>query len=135
VLPQIEGRKQYIHPVAGLIVAEQLTFSMTDNPELRIAVFSPIDDKSIVRMRAAIAVHRNSSEARSQRKKWNSFSRPFHHRAPAQVLALYVIPSAGCRSRGINAKRFVPPFAMLFLDVALEFALPATHAEIEKHPD
>jgi hypothetical protein len=41
VLPSIEGRKRYNYSVAGLIVAEHFTFSMTDNPDLRITVFSP----------------------------------------------------------------------------------------------
>jgi transcriptional regulator with XRE-family HTH domain len=67
VLPQIEGRKQYNHPAAGLIVAEHHTFSMTDNPELRITVFSPADHKSMTRMRAAVVAHRNGSRVSSQR--------------------------------------------------------------------
>lgn len=69
VLPQIEGRKQYNHPVAGLIVAEHHTFSMTDNPELRMTMFSPADHKSMARMRAAVAARRNDS--RLQRPRQN----------------------------------------------------------------
>lgn len=42
VRPQSEGRKQYNHPVAGTLLAEHLTFSMTDNPELRLTIFAPI---------------------------------------------------------------------------------------------
>jgi transcriptional regulator with XRE-family HTH domain len=42
VRPQSEGRKQYNHPVAGPLLAEHLTFSMTDNPELRLTIFAPI---------------------------------------------------------------------------------------------
>ena len=42
VRPQSEGRKQYNHPVTGPLLAEHLTFSMTDNPELRLTIFSPI---------------------------------------------------------------------------------------------
>ena len=68
VLPQVEGRKQYNHSVAGLIVAEHFTFSMTDNPDLRITVFSPADRKSMARMRAAVAAHQDGSRARSQRQ-------------------------------------------------------------------
>ena len=42
VRPQSEGRKQYNHPLTGPLLAEHLTFSMTDNPELRLTIFSPI---------------------------------------------------------------------------------------------
>jgi transcriptional regulator with XRE-family HTH domain len=68
VRPQVGGRKQYNHPVAGLIVAEHFTFSMTDNPELRMTVFSPADHKSMARMRAAVAALRNGSRVRSHRQ-------------------------------------------------------------------
>lgn len=68
VLPQSEGRKHYQHPVAGLIVAEHFTFSMTDNPELRITVFSPVDSKSTSAMRKAVAAHRNDSQAGNHRQ-------------------------------------------------------------------
>lgn len=68
VLPQSEGRKQYNHPVAGSITAEHFTFSMTDNPDLRITIFSPVDHKSMARMRAAIAAHRNRSRSRNPRQ-------------------------------------------------------------------
>jgi transcriptional regulator with XRE-family HTH domain len=67
VLPQSEGRKQYNHEVAGLIVAEHFTFSMTDNPELRITVFSPVDNKSSAGMRQAVAAHWNKSSTRDHR--------------------------------------------------------------------
>jgi hypothetical protein len=49
VLPQSEGRKRYNHSIAGLIIAEHFTFSMTDNPDLRITVFSPVDHKSMAK--------------------------------------------------------------------------------------
>lgn len=42
VRPQSEGRKQYNHPLSGPLLAEHLTFSMTDNPELRLTIFAPI---------------------------------------------------------------------------------------------
>lgn len=42
VRPQSEGRKEYNHPKVGRILAEHLTFSITDNPELRMIVFTPI---------------------------------------------------------------------------------------------
>jgi transcriptional regulator with XRE-family HTH domain len=42
VRPQTEGRKAYNHPIAGQILAEHLTFSMTDSPGLRLTIFTPI---------------------------------------------------------------------------------------------
>jgi hypothetical protein len=42
VRPQSEGRKAYNHGMAGQIHAEHLTFSMTDNPDLRLIIFTPI---------------------------------------------------------------------------------------------
>jgi hypothetical protein len=68
VLIEIEGRNQYNHPVAGLIVAEYFTFSMSDNPELRLVAFSPADQRSKTRMRAALAAHWNRSGGRSATK-------------------------------------------------------------------
>jgi transcriptional regulator with XRE-family HTH domain len=56
VLPQSEGRKQYAHPTAGRIHAEHLTFSMTDNPELRLTLFAPVAEaESITRFRHLVA--------------------------------------------------------------------------------
>ncbi len=55
VRPQSEGRKQYAHPAAGRILAEHITFSMTDNPELRLILFAPIAEAdSIVRFRRLV---------------------------------------------------------------------------------
>lgn len=55
VRPQSEGRKQYAHPVAGRIHAEHITFSMTDNPELRLTLFTPVAEAdSIVRFRRLV---------------------------------------------------------------------------------
>jgi transcriptional regulator with XRE-family HTH domain len=68
VLPQSEGRKQYNHSVAGLIVAEHFTWSMTDNPDLRITIFSPADPKSMARMRALVTAHRNGWRVRGRRQ-------------------------------------------------------------------
>jgi transcriptional regulator with XRE-family HTH domain len=56
VQAQSEGRKQYQHPTAGRIHAEHLTFSMTDNPELRMTLFAPVAEAdSITRFRRLIA--------------------------------------------------------------------------------
>jgi transcriptional regulator with XRE-family HTH domain len=55
VRPQSEGRKQYAHPTAGRLFAEHITFSMTDNPELRLTLFAPVAEAdSIKRFRQLI---------------------------------------------------------------------------------
>jgi transcriptional regulator with XRE-family HTH domain len=52
VRPQSEGRKVYAHPAAGRILAEHITFSMTDNPELRLTLFTPVaEGESLTRFR------------------------------------------------------------------------------------
>ena len=68
VLPQIEGRKQYRHPGVGLIVAEHTTFTLTDNSDLRITVFSGADEKSIARLQRAVAAHESGLRTRNQRR-------------------------------------------------------------------
>jgi len=55
VRPQSEGRKQYAHPTAGRMLAEHFTFSMTDNPELRLTLFAPVAEAdSIARFRRLV---------------------------------------------------------------------------------
>lgn len=66
VLPQLEGRKRYNHPVVGLINAEHTTFTLADSPDLRMTVFSGADKKSIARMRRAVAAHESGLRARNQ---------------------------------------------------------------------
>jgi len=39
ILPMTEGRKDYDHPLAGRMIVEHTTFSVSDNPELRLVVF------------------------------------------------------------------------------------------------
>ena len=49
VRPQSEGRKQYRHATTGRMLAEHFTFSMTDNPELRLTIFAPIAEEGSAR--------------------------------------------------------------------------------------
>src|SRR5260370_33112423 len=39
ILPMTEGRNDYDHPLAGRMIVEHATFSVGDNPEMRLAVF------------------------------------------------------------------------------------------------
>jgi transcriptional regulator with XRE-family HTH domain len=48
VRPQSEGRKQYNHALTGRMLAEHFTFSMTDNPELRLTIFAPVAEEDSV---------------------------------------------------------------------------------------
>jgi transcriptional regulator with XRE-family HTH domain len=49
VHPQSEGRKQYRHASTGRMLAEHFTFSMTDNPELRLTIFAPVAEENSMR--------------------------------------------------------------------------------------
>jgi transcriptional regulator with XRE-family HTH domain len=42
VRPQSEGLKPYNHPLVGRLQAEHITFSVSDNPELRLTIFAPV---------------------------------------------------------------------------------------------
>ncbi len=56
VHPHSEGRKEYNHPAVGRLFAEHITFSMTDNPELRLIVFAPVaEGNSTAKIRRIIA--------------------------------------------------------------------------------
>jgi transcriptional regulator with XRE-family HTH domain len=44
VLQQGEGRKYYNHPAVGRVVGEHITLSVSDNPELRLAIVAPTAD-------------------------------------------------------------------------------------------
>jgi transcriptional regulator with XRE-family HTH domain len=44
VLPHSEGRKHYNHPVVGRLVAEHITLSVSDNPEVRLTIIAPTGD-------------------------------------------------------------------------------------------
>ncbi|HKV54238.1 MAG TPA: helix-turn-helix transcriptional regulator [Candidatus Binataceae bacterium] len=42
VLPQSEGLKRYAHPRVGRLELEHVTLSVSDNPELRLTLFAPV---------------------------------------------------------------------------------------------
>jgi transcriptional regulator with XRE-family HTH domain len=70
VRPQSEGRKAYHHPFFGQILAEHLTFSMTDNSDLRLLIFSPIPGESSAKFGRLVAAFRaaRGRESAAQRK-------------------------------------------------------------------
>ena len=63
VLPMSEGCAQYNHPLVGRMVVDHMTFSVVDNPELRVIALLP-EASSIKKMRKLIAAFRGSGRAR-----------------------------------------------------------------------
>ena len=63
VLPLTEGSLQYNHPLVGRMVVDHMTFSVVDNPELRVIALLP-EASSIKKMRKLIAAFRGSRRAR-----------------------------------------------------------------------
>ena len=65
ILPITEGRNPYDHPIAGRMIVEHTTFSVSDNPELRLVVCLPASaSNSIPKMRKLTASSRHKSQAR-----------------------------------------------------------------------
>jgi MmyB-like transcription regulator ligand binding domain len=63
VLPMSEGCAQYNHPLVGRMVVDHMTFSVVDNPELRVIALLP-EASSIKKMRRIIAAFGNRAGAR-----------------------------------------------------------------------
>ena len=59
ILPMTEGRRNYDHPLAGRMIVEHTTFSVSDNPELRLVVFlAAAASNSIAKMKKIVATFR-----------------------------------------------------------------------------
>jgi transcriptional regulator with XRE-family HTH domain len=63
VLPMSEGCAQYNHPLVGRMVVDHMTFSVVDNPELRVFAWLP-EAGSMKKMRKVVAAFRESGGAR-----------------------------------------------------------------------
>jgi transcriptional regulator with XRE-family HTH domain len=63
VLPMSEGCAQYNHPLVGRMVVDYMTFSVVDNPELRVVTWLP-DAGSMKKMRKVVAAFRGSGGTR-----------------------------------------------------------------------
>ena len=62
ILPRTEGRNAYDHPLAGRMVVEHTTFSVVDNPELRLVVFlAAAASNSIAKMKKIVASFHSGS--------------------------------------------------------------------------
>jgi transcriptional regulator with XRE-family HTH domain len=62
ILPMTESRYDYDHPQAGRMIVEGITFSVVDNPELRLVVFlAAAACNSIAKMKKIVATFQNSS--------------------------------------------------------------------------
>ena len=68
ILPLTEGVWPYNHPLAGRIIVDIMTFSLADNPELRVVAFLPVAEaNSINKMRKVIAAFRNGARTKRVR--------------------------------------------------------------------
>ena len=66
ILPMTEGRKAYDHPLAGRMIVEHTTFSVSDNPELRLVVFlAATASNSIAKMKKIVAAFRKGVSSTS----------------------------------------------------------------------
>ena len=63
VLPMSEGCGQYNHPLVGRMVVDHMTFSVVDNPGLRVIALLP-EASSMKKMRKVIAAFGNGAGAR-----------------------------------------------------------------------
>jgi transcriptional regulator with XRE-family HTH domain len=63
VLPMSEGCGQYYHPLVGRMVLDHMTFSVVDNPELRVVALLP-EASSMKKMQKVIAAFGNGAGAR-----------------------------------------------------------------------
>ena len=66
ILPMTESRKDYDHPLAGRMIVEHTTFSVSDNPELRLVVFlAAAASNSIAKMKKIVAAFRKGASSTS----------------------------------------------------------------------
>ena len=62
IRPMSEGRRDYVHPLGGRMSVEHVTFSVGDNPELRLIVFlAAAESNSTAAMRKVIAGFRDGA--------------------------------------------------------------------------
>jgi hypothetical protein len=66
ILPITESRKDYDHPLAGRMIVEHTTFSVSDNPELRLVVFlAAAASNSIAKTKKIVAAFRKGASSTS----------------------------------------------------------------------
>ena len=66
ILPITEGRNDYDHPLAGRMTVEHTSFSVSDNPELRLVVFlAAAASNSIAKMKKIVAAFRKGASSTS----------------------------------------------------------------------
>ena len=64
ILPMTEGRNAYDHPQVGRMIVEHTTFSVIDNPELRLIVFlATAASGSIAKMKKIVATFRKGASS------------------------------------------------------------------------
>ena len=66
ILPMTEGRNAYDHPQVGRMIVEHTTFSVIDDPELRLVVLlATAASNSIVKMKKIVAAFRKGASTSS----------------------------------------------------------------------
>jgi transcriptional regulator with XRE-family HTH domain len=66
IRPMTEGRRHYDHPQGGRMIVEHTTFSIGDNPELRLIVFlAAAESNSVAKMQKLIAAFRKGASSTS----------------------------------------------------------------------
>jgi transcriptional regulator with XRE-family HTH domain len=76
ILPMTEGRHAYDHPLAGRMIVEHTTFSVVDNPELRLVVFlAAAASNSIVKMKKIVSSFDNGSPSSGIRRRSNPYKK------------------------------------------------------------
>jgi transcriptional regulator with XRE-family HTH domain len=70
ILPMTEGRNAYDHPQVGRMIVEHTTFSVSDNPELRLIVFlATAASNSIAKMKKIVAAFGKGASSTSSRAR------------------------------------------------------------------
>ena len=70
ILPMTEGRNAYDHPQVGRMIVEHTTFSVIDNPELRLIVFlATAASNSIAKMKKIVAAFGKGASSTSSRAR------------------------------------------------------------------
>jgi hypothetical protein len=66
VLPLTEGVWPFNHPLAGRIIVDIMTFSVADNPELRVVAFLPVAEPRLIRSTRCGKLSRRSATVRER---------------------------------------------------------------------
>lgn len=75
-----EGRKVLNHPQVGHLIFERMTFQVFDTPDLKVTVYTPLEEEETPRK-----LHQLLEQWYEQEGRGQSAPKDVHHLAPAQV--------------------------------------------------